>query len=196
MRTPVLTACTLVALALPVHAGQMSSTYTKLEFKKTCKILEEVEEGGSVSMLCDGYKDYAVHFAEGDLRHSVQFGYVETGGEGIWQSFAQWNRASETIEWRLQSDKPVAAILRWFIENTDDAGSADPTRVGQVLVVSRVGQETDKRACVVGYVDALANRNANVLAREVADSLATGFTCGTDKPEFHGVRGRLSGDPS
>lgn len=196
MRTLLLTACTLVALAVPVQAGQMTSTYTSLDFKKTCKILEEVEEGGSVTMLCDGYQGYPVHFAEGDLRHSVQFGHVETGGNNIWQSFAQWNRVSETIEWRLQDGRPVAAILRWFIENIDDAGSADPTRVGQVLVVSRVGQETDEGACVVGYIDALANRDANALARDVADSLATDFVCGTDRPEFHGTRGRLSGDPS
>ena len=196
MRTLFLTACTLVALALPVHAGQMTSAYTKLDFKETCKVLEEIEEGGSVSMLCDGYQDYPVHFAEGDLRHSVQFGHVATGENGIWQSFAQWNRVSETIEWRLQDARPIAAILRWFIENTDDAGSADPTRVGQVLVVSRVGQQADKGACVVGYVDALANRDANVLARDVADSLAQDFVCSTDRPEFHGTRGRLSGDPS
>ena len=196
MRTLLLASCTLVALALPVQAGQMTSAYTTLDLKKSCKVLEEIEEGGSVSMLCEGYDGYAVHFAEGDLRHSVQFGHIETDGDGIWQSFAQWNRVAETVEWRLQDGAPVAAILRWFIENTDDAGSADPTRVGQVLVVSRVGQESDKRACVVGYVDALANTNANVLAREVADSLAADFACGTDKAEFHGKRGRLSGDPS
>ena len=196
MRTLLLTACTLVALASAVHAGQMTSAYSKLDFKKSCKILEEIEEGGSVSMLCDGYDGYPVHFAEGDLRHSVQFGHIETDGDGIWQSFAQWNRVGETIEWRLQDKTPVAAILRWFIENTDDAGSADPARLGQVLVVSRVGQRAGKQACVIGYVDALANSNANVLAREVADSLASDFVCGTDRAEFHGVRGRLSGDPS
>lgn len=196
MRTLLLTACTLVALALPVHAGQMTSTYTKLDFKETCKILEEVEDGGSVSMLCKGYENYPVHFAEGDLRHSVQFGHVEPGKSRIWQSFTQWNRVSDTIEWRLRDGVPVAAILRWFIENTDDAGSADPKRVGQVLVVSRVGQQSGNPACVIGYVDALANSNANQLARDLADSLAVDFTCGADKAEFHGQRGRLSGDPS
>jgi hypothetical protein len=196
MRTLLLTACTLVALALPVHAGQMTSTYTKLDFKETCKILEEVEDGGSVSMLCEGYENYPVHFAEGDLRHSVQFGHVEPGQNCIWQSFTQWNRVSDTIEWRLRDGVPVAAILRWFIENTDDAGSADPKWVGQVLVVSRVGQQSGNPACVIGYVDALANSNANQLARDLADSLAADFTCGTDKAEFHGQRGRLSGDPS
>lgn len=195
MRIPLLTACTLVALGVPVHAGEMTSAYTKLDFKKTCKILEEIEEGGSVSMLCEGYQGYPVHFAEGDLRHSVQFGHVEPGENRIWQSFTQWNRVSDTVEWRLRDGVPVAAILRWFIENTDDAGSADPNRVGQVLVVSQVGQQTGSKACVVGYVDALANKSANQLARDLADSLAEDFTCGTDKAEYHGTRGRLSGDP-
>ena len=196
MRTRLLTACTLVALALPAHAGDMTSAYTKLDFKKTCKIIEEIEEGGSVSLLFEGYNDYAIHFAEGDLRHSVQFGHVDASETGIWQSFTQWNRVSDTIEWRLHDAVPVAAILRWFIENTDDAGAADPNRVGQVLVVSRVAQEAGRQACVVAYVDALANRNANQLARDLADSLAATFTCGTDRAEFHGQRGRLSGDPS
>ena len=196
MRKQLLTACTLVALAVPVQAGQMTSTYTKLDFRKTCKILEQSDEGGSVSMLCEGYQDYPVHFAEGDLRHSVQFGHVDASETGIWQSFTQWNRVSDTIEWRLHDAVPVAAILRWFIENTDDAGAADPNRVGQVLVVSRVAQEAGRQACVVAYVDALANRNANQLARDLADSLAATFTCGTDRAEFHGQRGRLSGDPS
>ncbi len=196
MRTPLLAVCTLVASAALALADGMTSVYTTLDFKKTCKVIEEIEEGGSVSLLCEGYKDYAVHFAEGDLRHSVQFGYVDPERQNVWQSFAQWNRVSNTIEWRLNDDRPVAAILRWFIENTDDAGSADPARVGQVLVVSRVGQRDDPQACVVGYVDALANSDANVLARELVDSRAADFICGAKRPEFYGNRGDLSGDPN
>ena len=196
MRILVLTACTLVALAMPAYAGNMTSAYTTLDLKTDCQIIEEVEEGGSVTLLCKGYKGYAVHFAEGDLRHSVQFGYVDPERENVWQSFAQWNRISTTVEWRLQDDRPVAAILRWFIENTDDEGSADPTKVGQVLVVSRVAQQADQQACVVGYIDALANGNANVLARELADSRAADFACGEERPEFHGARGALSGNPN
>jgi len=195
MRTLLLAACTLVAVTLPADAGTMTSAYTRLDFDKSCAIVEKIEEGGSVLLLCEGYHGYPVHFAEGDLRHSVQFGHIAATSQPTWQSFAQWNRVSTTIEWRLSDNRPVAAILRWFIENTDDAGSADPARIGQVLVVSRVGQQADRQACVVGYVDALANRNANVLAREVADSLASDFVCGTDQAEFHGSRGSLSGSP-
>jgi hypothetical protein len=36
--------------------------------------------------------------------------------------------------------------------------------------------------CHVGYVDAVANANANDLAREIADKHARSFVCGKDKP--------------
>ena len=196
MRFPLLTACTLVALAAPVQADAITSVYTKLDFTNGCEPVERVDEGESVSLLCRGYRDYPVHFAEGDLRQAVQFGFVDPARQRVWQSFAQWNRVSTTVEWRLRDGRPFAAILRWFIENTDDAGSADPDRVGQVLVVSRVGSRSDRQACVVGYVDALANRNANQLARDVADAEAADFICKADQTEFHGRRGRKSGNPS
>lgn len=73
MRSPLLTACILVALAVPVHAGDITSVYTKLDFKQGCQMVKRVDEGESVSMLCQGYKDYPVHFAEGDLRQAADF---------------------------------------------------------------------------------------------------------------------------
>jgi hypothetical protein len=177
-------------------AANITSSYTEIAFQKTCKMLEEIEEGGSVTMLCSGHVGYPVHFAEGDLRHSLRFGYVTEEGGIKWQSFEQWNRIGTTVEWRIAQGRPFATILRWFIENTDNGGSADPGRVGQVLVVSRVGQPEDRQACVVGYVDALANADANVIARSIADTLTKDFRCGTDAPAFHGKRGKLSGTPS
>jgi len=195
MRLTLLAATTLVALAQPSLAADVTGAYTKIDFEKTCKVIEEIKEGGSVSMRCEGYRDYVVHFAEGDLRHAVRFGYIDKNAAAIWQSFGQWNQIGTTVEWRLAAGKPFAAILRWFIENTDDEGSADPNKVGQVLVVSRVGQPEDKQSCVVGYVDALANRNANAMARELADSHAVSFECGKDTPAYHGTRGGLSGNP-
>ena len=38
----------------------------------------------------------------------------------------------------------------------------------------------------MGYVDALANANANNLAREIADKHARAFECGKDKPVILG----------
>ena len=52
--------------------------------------------------------------------------------------------------------------------------------------MSKVGQPGIVDACVVGYVDALANPQANDLARQVADTMADGFACRVDVPDFHG----------
>lgn len=196
MKKYILALSTLVVFSIFANAADITSTYTKIDFQKTCTVLKEIEEGGSITMLCAGLDEYDVHFAEGDLRHSVQFGHIDKNTRTIWQSFGQWNRIGDTVEWRIKQGKPIATVLRWFIENTDDQGSADPARVGQVLVISRVGQANDRQACVAGYVDALANSGANELARHVADTIAPNFTCGTDKPEYHGKRGALSGNPS
>lgn len=176
--------------------GAVSSSYTKLDIRKGCEQTSSNEVGGSY--LCAGFADYPVHFAEGDLRQSVFFGHV--GGwhaERAWESFGQFNYVNETIEWRLKDGKPFATILRWFVENINpDTGAPDDAHRGQVLVVSRVAQPDDGDGCVVGYVDALANGDANTLARQVADTLAEGFACRTDEPQFHGARGPLSGDPT
>jgi hypothetical protein len=43
--------------------------------------------------------------------------------------------------------------------------------------------------CHVGYVDALANHDADALARKIADERARAFRCGTDKPVILGETG-------
>ena len=107
-----------------------------------------------------------------------------------------FNQTNDTVEWRLSGGRPFATILRWFIENSNpDTGAPDEAHRGQVLVVSRVAQPGEGGACVVGYVDALANPNANEMARNVADTLAADFTCMSDTPVYHGQRGPLAGDP-
>jgi hypothetical protein len=54
---------------------------------------------------------------------------------------------------------------------------------GRVLLVTRLGPGA---VCHVGYVDALANANANDLAREIPDKHARAFECGKDKPVILG----------
>ncbi len=100
------------------------------------------------------------------------------------------------MEWRLRDGEPVATILRWFIDYIDpDTGSADPKREGNILVVSRVGGLGVKPGCMVGLVDARANSHANELAPRIADTLAEGFDCATDRPGYHGERGPYAADP-
>ena len=183
----------LIGLAATSSAAEYSSAYSKLNIETDCTFHESGEQGGAAK--CKGFGDYPVHFAEGDLRQMVEFGFITAGDRG-WVSFGEWNRINDTIEWRLDGTRPIATIARWFIENIDDTGSASKALEGQVLVVSKVGQPGEFDACVVGYVDAKANPGANAIARQVADTLTRQFRCGVDRPVFHGTRGPLSGTPS
>jgi len=174
-------------------AFAQSNTYSQIDFEKSCTIISEYEQG--LTATCSGYKGYPVLFSEGDLRQMVRFGHIAKV-DGQWESFGQFNRANATIEWRLKDKKPYAAILRYFIENSNENGEYKKELEGQVLVVSTVGTYEKPTSCVVGYVDARANKNANALSQELADMKAERFICGKDKPEFFGKRGKHSGSPS
>jgi hypothetical protein len=92
---------------------------------------------------------------------------------------------------------PFATILRWFIENTNpDTGAPDEAHRGQVLVVSRVAQPGEGRPAWSAMSTRWPMENANTLAREVADTMADGFTCRVDEPQFHGERGALASGPT
>lgn len=187
--------CILAALtASAAQAGE--SAYTDIDLD-ACQTLAEDDLG--VSLKCAGYRAYPVYFTEGDLRQSVFFGPIrkELIDEGF-ESFSPFNYIGNKIEWRLDpSGKPFAAILRWFIENPDEAtGAPTEKSTGQVLVISRVAQPQDGLGCVVGYVDALANPKANELARTVADTQAMDFACGYSESAWHGKRGDKTGEPT
>tara|TARA_Y100000815_G_scaffold172366_2_gene156749 strand:+ start:53524 stop:54147 length:624 start_codon:yes stop_codon:yes gene_type:complete len=181
--------------ALAQEEGELSSIYTKMDFETGCIRMSVDEVGASFS--CAGHRGYGILFAESDLRQSVFFGYVGPWyADGAWESFSAFNQTNDTVEWRLSDGRPYATILRWYIENPNpDTGAPDEAHRGQVLVVSRVAQPGEGSACVVGYVDALANPNANEMARDVADTLAADFTCMSDAPAYHGQRGPLAGEP-
>lgn len=186
----------LVALcALPQGALANDSTYTDLDLDK-CKTVASDDMGAI--MLCRGYRDYDVHFAEGDLRQSVFYGPLDKKlQEQAFESFEPFNHIGTKIEWRLDgSGKPFATILRWFVENVGPEGVPTEASTGQVLVVSRVAQQADGLGCVVGYVDALANPNANELARKFADDEAKDFACGYQEATWKGKRGDKAADPT
>ena len=174
------------------YAGE--SAYTKIDLDNNCVFHSSYELGASA--YCTGFKGYPVHFSEGDLRQMVRFGHLRSL-LGQWESFGQFNRINDTIEWRVADNKPYATILRWFIENSDDNGQQTKAVEGQVLVVSKVADSYNDipGSCVVGYVDARANANANEIARRIADTMARDFRCIEDTAEFHGARGKYSGDP-
>ncbi len=188
----------LLLAMTPVAASANDSTYTDLDTDHCKTLSPEDSEGGGISLQCKGLPDYAVYFKEGDLRQSILYGPVsEAYIDGVFESFGPFNNAGRKIEWRLGADgKPVATILRWFIENIDPAtGEPSPKVRGQVLVVSKVAGG-DGQGCVVGYVDALANPEPNSLARQVADTEAETFACGRDTAAFHGKRGPTAAEPT
>ena len=186
----------------PVAANAAESVYSKLDFDTGCtwkKPESEEEEQMGGEAVCKGLEGYPVYFAESDLRQYTAYGPA-TDPFAFPTGFGQWNSVNETIEWRLENGKPFATIHRWFIDNiSPDTGAAEEASRGQVLIISTVADPdappAERVSCVVGLVDALENRDANVLAREVADDYANGFRCGVDKPAFYGKRGIRSGSP-
>ena len=182
---------TVLTLASPAPAND--SSYTDLDLD-ACETLAEDPMG--VSLKCDGYGEFPVYFKEGDLRQSVIFGKVDRELiEVAFESFSAFNRVNTKIEWRLNgAGTPVAAILRWFIENPGPSGSPSPESTGQVLVISRVGTAAYPGSCFVGMVDAKATADANSVARQVADDIADTFDCGMQPPEWYGKRGDLTSE--
>ena len=196
----------LLASSLALAAGgslaaAAESAYTEVDLNhcETISKPADVEAGDFVSLKCKGYGTYPLYFKEGDVRQTVFFGPIAADIlDGGFETFGPFNHIGRKVEWRLDAaGKPYAAILRFHIENPDPAtGMPDKAHAGQVLVISRVAQPNDPRGCVVGYVDALANPEPNILARKVADEQASSFACGKDKAIFHGVRGDKAGDPT
>jgi hypothetical protein len=180
------------ALALSLIPAAAESVYTSPDLDKDCTVVETNEVGGT--WKCKGFQDYPVWYSEGDARQSIFLGHVgDWYKKGAWESFGQFNHYGGTVEWILENGAPVAAITRFFVQNSEDPPSKDE---GQVLVISKVGQPGAGEACVVGYVDARANVEPNVLARKVAAEFVKGFVCRRDEPVYHGVKGPTAGEPS
>nr|WP_246085173.1 hypothetical protein [Rhizobium glycinendophyticum] len=181
---------TIAVLVLPEAARANDSVYTDLDLDQ-CQTLAEDQMG--VSLKCRGYRGEPVYFKEGDLRQSVFYGRVDKELiEGAFESFSAFNHINTKIEWRLNdAGEPFAAILRWFIDNPGPEGGSTKASRGEILVVSRVGTSDYGGSCMVALVDAKANADANVKARQIADDTAQDFACGMQEPEWVGKRGDL-----
>jgi len=186
----------LLATALGAAAAQANeSAYTERDLD-ACKTLAKEEEGESIAIQCAGYKDAAVYFKEGDLRQSQAYGPISKPWlDEAFETFGPFNHTNARIEWRLEgSGAPFATIVRWFVADPETTGDTN-ARYGQVLVVSTVATAEKPTSCVAGYVDALENKDANTLARKIADDKVVGFICGKDEPQWQGKRGKLAGEP-
>lgn len=181
-----------LALAQDTNTSAIESVYSDLGLDSDCVIYSRYEQGASFS--CPGYGGYGVLFSEDDLRQSVFYGYVgEWFAEGAWEGFDAFNRVSGKVEWRLIDKVPYATIMRWFLTPAD--GSTETDDQIQLLVVSKVAQPGIGDGCVIGYVDARENDDANELARQIADTTSLSFRCRIDAPEYYGEQGIDVGVP-
>lgn len=181
--------------AAPSTTRANDSVYTDLDLD-ACQTVH-VEEDISITLKCAGPKGYPFYFKEGDLRQMVLFGHADRSYvDQAFETFGTFNHIGTKAEWRLDANgKPIAAILRYFLEHSDpNTGMPAEAFWGQILVVSRVAQKSDGVGCMAAFVDAKANKDANVLARQLADTLAPSFACGTDEAVYHGKRGKTADD--
>jgi len=167
-----------------VAIQQIKSLYTAVDLAK-CHSAEG-REGPAWS--CDGLAGFPVYVASGPDGVYLSVGANADKQRAAGQTLKSTNTVFEpggmrtTIEWRfvVRDGRPVpyATIVRYFTH--------DATTQGQVLVVMRV---TEQEVCHVAYVDALANLDAMVLARKLADTDARAKPC-PDVPAVQGARGR------
>ena len=161
----------------PAVAQQVQSSYTDLDLDQ-CTVVASDDFGST--WACSGLKGLPVMVSEGDLRMFVSYGLTSTTERAAEQTLPPFNHLGETIEWRVSNAegqwKPFATILRFFTARETGEGE------GQVLVVTKV---KPGETCHVAYIDALANPDANDLARKTADEKATDFDCAND-PEIIG----------
>lgn len=173
------------AIALPLvlatgDAFAQQSTYTTVELSACSQApVNPKDELASGLWRCRGYAGIPVMIAESDLRFFVSYGANAANEPAMSQTLPPFNYINDTLEWRLdQAATPYATILRFFTD-TGDGGER------QILVVTRLGDA----ACHIAYVDALANSNANELARQAADLFARSFSCDVNSAIWIGAGG-------
>ena len=170
----------LMCSSAGAFSGEVSSIYSSLALEK-CTLIEEEPEFGTSTWKCEGQAGYAVYPTEADLRFYLAFGkngaLATTGGETV----PPFNRLGATMEWRVENKggvwTPFATIVRYYYSG----GTGEPE--GQVLVVSKF---ENGETCPVGYINALTSKNANLLARQLADRAARDFLCSTDRSTYVG----------
>ena len=186
-----LLACGFAGTASGQTAQNISSFTSTAE--KDCRKLNggsADDDGGT--RVCPGPAGLVVLISEGDLRETVSAGRnakAASNEPAAQARFGPFSSTTPIIEWRrtARDQPPFAMIQRWHLADIADEDKDGRPRTKQVLVVTRL---VPGGVCHVAYVDVTANPNPNDLAREAADTLARGFTCGTDKVKAVGTSGR------
>jgi hypothetical protein len=157
------------------QASRVRSRYTTIEVK-SCKALGQSQSVNVRSWMCPGLAGYPVYLAEKGHQQYISFGTGARNHRAAEQTLKPRNTIFEsnarrpTIEWRFVRregrDIPYAAIVRYSTTQNEAKGRA--------LVVTKIAVG---ESCHVAYIDADANPDAIVLARNVADLEARAFDC-------------------
>ncbi len=163
--------------SISANAQEYISQYTKIDLEE-CTILNADDFG--VQFACPGYKGYPLYVAEGDLRFFVSYGFGALDEKAASQTLPNFNTINETLEWRLSKQngefKPIATILRWFPDISDQSGGE--FKQGSILVVTKIQKNN---TCHVAYIDAQLVDGANEIAQNIADNAVKDFNCETDE---------------
>jgi len=175
-----------VLAASPAATQTIERAFSDFDVQKCRHIPGEAEEDYG-EWHCEGYGGMPVWMGAGDQRVMISFGPRAKEEPAAHQTLASFNGEGKKIEWRIEKSanqsRPFAAIMRWSTTKPDDKG--DQVR-GEVLVVTRLPPGA---VCHVGYVDGRANRNADELARQIADKHAREFRCRKDATMVVGATG-------
>ncbi len=175
-----------IVLTLAIVPGaeavqQSKSRYSTIELSK-CR------RAGPGAFQCDGLPGYPLYVATRDLHTFLGVGPQGESHRAARQTLGVANTLFDgrsprsAVEWRFViRDKkivPYATIVRYFTTSGEGRG--------EVVVVTRVA---DRESCQVARIDALANGNAMVLARDIADRQARNFNCRAE-PVVAGASGK------
>lgn len=166
----IVTIAVLLALIVAPAAAQTAlvSAYTDVD-PEQCEVVDT--DIISAMFACEGLGGVPVTIIESDLRMTVSYGENPMDEPSIRQGFAPFNRLGAKMEWLSPAatpDKPVATILRWYLQRGEGPDES------QILVVTQL---VPGATCQVAWIDATANKDANVLARQAATELAGDFDC-------------------
>ena len=77
MRRLLMIPLALAGLCQAAQAGDISSAYTDLDWKKDCVTYAQAEEGEGdwASLACSGYRGYPVLISYDDARESLFYGF-------------------------------------------------------------------------------------------------------------------------
>ncbi len=184
MRITLLLSLICICMPLTSQAGEVKSFYTNIDLGK-CKLAADAKPGNGEwsEWHCRGFRGMRVTVVESDLRFYLSYGPKGKKQQVTEQTLPPFNNIGAKLEWRAKKRRgrwvPYATILRYFTDTGDG-------QKGQILVVTKLGKDD---ACHVAYIDALANKNANALARRTADQRVPSFLCRADEPQRVGNQG-------